>query len=157
MLIYREKPIAIYTFWWCFSIGGGKGILRIVLWCSGLLLMDLSCMLGICGPYISSALFMLYIVIGKFLIWFFQRFLLVSVLMATLLVVGVFLPCPLFYLTLAEVCLVSLYCVQKSVFSNLDVNNVIFLVSHFIIIDYSATFIEHDTVAFFEVNIASWV
>ena len=43
---------------------GGKGILGIFLWLSVLLMMDLPCMVGICGPYIDSYLLILSIVIG---------------------------------------------------------------------------------------------
>ena len=54
-------------------MGGGKGILGIVLWCYGLLIMDLPCMMGICGKYIAYDMFMLSMVIQKFLIWFFPN------------------------------------------------------------------------------------
>ena len=37
-------------------MGGGKGILGIFPWFSGLLLMALPCVVGICGTYIASAL-----------------------------------------------------------------------------------------------------
>ena len=49
-------------------MGLGKGILGIVLWFYGLLMIDLPYMMGICGPYIASALLMLSIVIGQFLV-----------------------------------------------------------------------------------------
>ena len=55
-------------------MGGGKGINIIVLWCYGLLLTDLTCIMGICGPYIASTLLMSSIVIGHFIILFFNRF-----------------------------------------------------------------------------------
>ena len=64
----KKKSIAISTLWSCFSMGGGKGILGVVLWCSGLLPTALPFMMGICGPYIVSAIFMSSMVIGKFLI-----------------------------------------------------------------------------------------
>ena len=51
-------------------MGRGKGILGIVFWCYGLPLMDLTCMMGIYVPYISSALLMSYMVIGQFLVLF---------------------------------------------------------------------------------------
>ena len=72
---------------------GGKGIIGIVFWCSGLLMMALPRMMGICGPYMDSVLLMSYMVIGQFLILFFKRLLLVSVLMSILRVVGVLLIC----------------------------------------------------------------
>ena len=74
--IYKEKYIAIYILWWCFEMRGGMGIL-ILLWCSSLPIMDMPCMMGICGTYIYSALFISYMFIGKFLILFFQRLILV--------------------------------------------------------------------------------
>ena len=77
-------------------MGGGKGIIGVVFWCSDLLLMALPCMMDICGPYITSDLFMSSMMIGQFMILFFQRLLLVSVLMAILIVVRVFLFCLLF-------------------------------------------------------------
>ena len=42
-----------------------------VLWCYGILLISLTCMMGIWGPYMASALLTSSMVIGKFLIWFF--------------------------------------------------------------------------------------
>ena len=64
----KKKSIAISTLWWCFEMGGGKGILGIVFWCYGILMMALTCMMGICGSCIDSALFMSSIVIRQFLI-----------------------------------------------------------------------------------------
>ena len=58
---------------------------------------------------------------------------------------------------LVEVCLVDLYCVQKSVASNLAVDNVMFHVSRVIMIESYASFIEHDNGEIVEVNIDSWV
>ena len=46
----------------------GKSILGVVFWCYGVLLMDLPCMMGICGTYMSSDMFMSYMVIEQFLI-----------------------------------------------------------------------------------------
>ena len=39
---------------------------------SGLVLVDLTCTTGVCGPYISSSMMIFSIVIGQFLIWFFS-------------------------------------------------------------------------------------
>ena len=47
---------------------GGKGILGMVLWYYGILLIAPTFMMGICGPYMSSALLMLSVVIGQFMI-----------------------------------------------------------------------------------------
>ena len=44
----KKKSIAVYTFWLCFAMLVGMGILGIILCCSGLLLMALTCMMGIC-------------------------------------------------------------------------------------------------------------
>ena len=41
--------MASSTFWWCLSIRGGKDILGMVLWCSGILLNALPCMIVILG------------------------------------------------------------------------------------------------------------
>ena len=64
----NKKYICISTLWWCFTMGGGKGIIEIFLWCSGLLLMDLPCIISICGLYIAPDLLMSSIVIMQFLI-----------------------------------------------------------------------------------------
>ena len=64
----KIKSIDIFTLWLFFAMIGGKYILRIVLWCSGLLLMNLTCVMGICGPYIASALLMSSMIIGQSLI-----------------------------------------------------------------------------------------
>ena len=66
--IYKEKSIAISTLWWFFSMGGGKGILGFLLWCSGLIPTAFTFIMGICGPYIVSDLFISSMVIGKFLV-----------------------------------------------------------------------------------------
>ena len=47
-------------------MGLGMGILGIVLWVYGFLMMALSCMVGICGPYIASYMLILSIVTGQF-------------------------------------------------------------------------------------------
>ena len=44
---------------------------RVVLWCSGIFMIALPCMMGIWGPYIASSLLMSSVVIGHLLIWFF--------------------------------------------------------------------------------------
>ena len=49
----------------------GQGILGMVLWCAGTLVLALTCMLGIKGPYMASTVLMELVVIGQFLIWFF--------------------------------------------------------------------------------------
>ena len=54
--------------WWFLAIRGGKGILGMVLWFSGILIIALTCMLGIWGPYMVSTLLMLSVVFGQFLI-----------------------------------------------------------------------------------------
>ena len=59
------------TFWWCFVIREGKGILGMFTWRSRILLIDLPCMMGIWGQYMAFALLMLSVVIGQFLIWSF--------------------------------------------------------------------------------------
>ena len=74
---------------------GVKGVLWVFVWCSGLLLVSLPFMMGICGLYIFFALFMSFKVIGMFMILFFQRIILVSVLIFILQVVGVFLLFPI--------------------------------------------------------------
>ena len=57
--------------WRCLDIRGGEGILGMVLWCSGTLLIALHCMIGIWGPKMASALMVSSVVIGQFLILFF--------------------------------------------------------------------------------------
>ena len=47
---------------------GCKGIHRPVLWFYGLLMVAFPFIMGICSPYIASALLMSSIVIGQFLI-----------------------------------------------------------------------------------------
>ena len=66
-----KKSMASSTFCWCLAIRGGKGILGMVLWCAGLLLIFLPCMMGIWEPYTASVLLMSSVVIRHFLMWFF--------------------------------------------------------------------------------------
>ena len=54
----KKKPMDISTFWWFLDMRRVKGILRMLLWCSGILMIDLSCMMGIWGPYMTSDLLM---------------------------------------------------------------------------------------------------
>ena len=49
---------------------GGKGILGMYLWRSGLLLIALPCMMVIWGPYKASAMLMMSVVIQQFQMWF---------------------------------------------------------------------------------------
>ena len=63
--------MASSTCWWCLAIRGGAGILGVVFWFSGILLIALPCMIGIWGPHMDSALLMSLVVIEKFLICFF--------------------------------------------------------------------------------------
>ena len=58
---------------------------------------------------------------------------------------------------LVEVCLFDLYFVQKSVFNNLVVNNVMLYMSCVIIIYSSPALLEHDNGAGVEVHVDSWV
>ena len=67
----QKKSVASSILWWCLAMRGGQGILGMVLWCPGLIRTALSCMMDIWGPYMSSALMMLSVAIGQFLIWFF--------------------------------------------------------------------------------------
>ena len=67
----KKKFMASSIFWWCLAIIGGKGILGLVLWCSGILLIALNCIMGIWWPYMASALLISSEVIGQFLIWLF--------------------------------------------------------------------------------------
>ena len=50
----------------------GNGIFGMVLWCSGILLIILTCVMDILGEYMDSALLMSSVAIGQFLIWFFS-------------------------------------------------------------------------------------
>ena len=50
---------------------GGKGIVGIISWCSGILLIALPCVMVIWGSWMDYALLMLSMVIEKFLILFF--------------------------------------------------------------------------------------
>ena len=59
------------AFWWCLAIRGGKGILGMVLCCSGLLMSASPCMMDMWGPYMASTLLMSLVVIGQFIIWLF--------------------------------------------------------------------------------------
>ena len=65
------QSMASSIFWWCLATRGGKVILGMVLWCSGLFLVALPCMMGIWGEYVASALLMFSVVIGKFLVRLF--------------------------------------------------------------------------------------
>ena len=51
-------------------MGGDKGVLGVLLRLSVIVMVDLPCMEGICGPYIGSTVLTLYIVIGQLLITF---------------------------------------------------------------------------------------
>ena len=70
----NKKSIAISTLWRCLETVGGKSILRIIFWYYSILSMYLTCMMGIYGPYMTSALFMSSMVIMQILIWFFNNF-----------------------------------------------------------------------------------
>ena len=56
--------MAISTFWWCLAIKGGMFILGIILWCYGLLIIALTCILRsadvICGNWEVSDLVIFY-------------------------------------------------------------------------------------------------
>ena len=93
----KRKSMASSTLWLCLAPRGGKGILGMVLWYSGLLLMALYCIMGMWGPYMASALLVYSVVISQFLIWFFERIILGSVLMAILQALWVFLLCPILW------------------------------------------------------------
>ena len=56
-----------------------------------------------------------------------------------------------------EVCLVSFSCVQKSVVSNLAVNNILFRVSRVIIIKSSTALLEHDIGTIVKVHVDGWL
>ena len=45
----KKKYMASSTFWWCLDMRGVEGIRVMVLWCSGVLMIDLPCMMGILG------------------------------------------------------------------------------------------------------------
>ena len=45
----KKKSMASSTFWWCLAIRGGKGILGMVLWCYGILIIALPRMMCIWG------------------------------------------------------------------------------------------------------------
>ena len=62
----KKRSMAFSTFWWCLNMIGGKVILGMVLWCSGLLIISLTCMMGIWGPYMAYVMLILSVVIGKF-------------------------------------------------------------------------------------------
>ena len=67
----KGKSMASSTCLWCLSMIVGKGILGMVLWCSGILMIALPCMVVIWGPYMASAMLISSVVIVKLLIWFF--------------------------------------------------------------------------------------
>ena len=46
----NKKSMASSTFWWCLAMRGGTGIIGMVLWCSGIIMIYLPCMMGIWGP-----------------------------------------------------------------------------------------------------------
>ena len=56
-----------------------------------------------------------------------------------------------------EICLVALYCVKKSVISNLDINIVMLFVSCAILIEASAVLFEYNAGAVVEVHAGRWV
>ena len=58
-------------FWWCLAIRGGKVILGMVLWCSGILLIALNSIMGNWGTYMASNILMSLVIIGQFMIWLF--------------------------------------------------------------------------------------
>ena len=62
-----------------------------------------------------------------------------------------------FGLMLVEICLVALYCIQKSVISNLYVNSVMFHVSSVIIIEAHTALFEHNDGAVVGVHVEIWV
>ena len=68
LTLIGKKSMASSTLWWCLATRWGKGIVDMVLWCSGILLFALPCMMGIWGPYMDSALLISSVVIGHFLI-----------------------------------------------------------------------------------------
>ena len=91
----KDKSSAIYTLWPSLGVGGNKVILGIVLYCSGRLMIALSIMIGICGTYMTSDQLILSMAIGKFIICFFSRLILVLVFMYILQVFGVLFLLPL--------------------------------------------------------------
>ena len=68
---WQSKIHGCLHIWWCLDMIGGKGILGVVMWCSGILLIALPCMVGIWGTYMASALLVSSVVIGNLLIRFF--------------------------------------------------------------------------------------
>ena len=64
----KKKSMASSILWWFLSMIGVNGILGMVLWFSGILLVALPCMMSIWGPYMDSDLLILYVVIVQFLI-----------------------------------------------------------------------------------------
>ena len=66
-----KQSMAISTFWSCLATRGGKGILVMLLFWYGILLIFLPCMMGIWGPYMDSDLLISSVVIGQLLILFF--------------------------------------------------------------------------------------
>ena len=71
IVLTMKKSTTISTFCWCLAMIREKGILWMILWWSGILLISLPCMIGIWGPYMASTLLTLFVVIGQYLIWFF--------------------------------------------------------------------------------------
>ena len=69
--VYKEITMASSTLWWCLAKREGQGILSMVLWRFGILLMDLTFMRDFWGPCMASDLLMLSVVIGQSLIWVF--------------------------------------------------------------------------------------
>ena len=49
-IIFTKKSMDSFTLWWRLAMRGGKGILGVVLWHSGILLMVLPCIMGIWCP-----------------------------------------------------------------------------------------------------------
>ena len=64
----KKKSTASSTLWCCLAMRGGKNILGMVLWRSGILLVALTCMMVIWWPYMSSSLLVSSVVIGQLLI-----------------------------------------------------------------------------------------
>ena len=67
----KKQSVSSSIFGWFWAIREVKSILGMVLWCSGILMVALTCMVSIWGSYMASDLLMLLVVIGQFLIWFF--------------------------------------------------------------------------------------
>ena len=67
----KKKFSTISKLWWYFEMGGGSGILSVVFWYSGPLLIALICIMGICGLYMGSSLLIPSMVTRQFILWFF--------------------------------------------------------------------------------------